>query len=71
MNERVGRDDDLVFELNLWCEVKTGKERRGREDRRESFPYITDKALDIQNKLKHNNKAATLTTSFKTETLNL
>lgn len=33
------------------CDVETGKKTRGREDRRESFPYITDKALDIQKKL--------------------
>lgn len=32
------------------CVVETGKKRRGHEDRRESFPYITDKALDIQKK---------------------
>lgn len=26
---------------------------------RESFPYITDKALDVQNILKHDNEIAT------------
>lgn len=36
------------------------KKTRGHEDRRESFPYITDKALDVQNTLKHDNKTATL-----------
>lgn len=50
------------------CEVETGKKMRGHEDRRESFPYFTDKALNIQKKnkkkktiLKHYNKIATLT----------
>jgi len=40
--------------------VETEKNRRGHEERRESFPYITDKALDIKKTLKHNNKTATL-----------
>lgn len=63
MNEMVGREDVLIFQMNLRGEVETGKKRRGHEDRRESFPYITDKALDIQRTLKHKNKTATLIVS--------
>lgn len=48
-----------VLEVDLWCEVETGKKTSAHEDRRESFPHITDKALDIQTALKHNNKSAT------------
>lgn len=39
------------------CEVETGKKMRGHEDRRESFPYFTDKALNGQKKKKKNFKA--------------
>lgn len=49
------------------CDVKaeTRKKTRRLGDRRESFPYITDKALDIQQKtLKHKNKIATHLMNF-------
>lgn len=57
MNKTVEMENVLALDLNLICGVR---KRSGHEDRRESVPYITDKALDIQKTLKHNNKTATL-----------
>lgn len=43
------------------CCEDVERERKGEDaDRRESFQYITDKALDVQTNLKHVDKTATL-----------
>lgn len=48
----VGRSFKKNSNVSDGCEVETGKKMRGHEDRRESFPYFTDKALNIQKNFK-------------------
>lgn len=52
-----------------WGGDRKEKERTWRQER-ESFPYITDKALDIQTALKHDDKTATLISQIPHKSLN-